>query len=1381
MDKMKKILTFIIVVAFALNGAGQGYALRPMARQLSNSNLIRFSMASDFQNSVTEKLSARFKDLGLDFEYGFGESSVLVLVPWLSLENGPDGRSIRIVQDALSNILAEIQIEYSIKGGMVHGYQHPTTKYVNVVRLVLGDGNPKTSSAGAIELLDTKIEGAIAEGRESLYEYEVYDVLRALGINTPEYVIISNRDAPLPELPDGEELVLKIVSSSKHKSDEVLADGTEGVMIIPRDKADVVISKMFDIPGAKGVMAYSFIKSASWPSELTLGFADTVTGRLFSFAHGGRDTDYFNDKAYCDYRFPFSTEELVRKTKIGSNFIFGKFRNRQMQLETQDLIDIINRLVEYKRAYDESGKYDVNILDINPLLNAPDGSLWACDAKLEYREKKPAPAIRSVERLRKLLHPKSIAVIGASTSHPDGLIVPLMDNLIDSRDSGNLEKLYFINRRTGEYRGVGFMQTIPEGEEADVYIIVCSAENAVEPAKELLSQGKRVVIIAADEELKLDEHLKEALRNAPEDALLLGPNTLLGAMGGVYATFVNKKTGGMETSEEGDIALICQSGRVQGSTASNLVQHGAKIAYNFGVGNALDLRPVDFLEYILDNEPDIRVVGIFLEGLRDYHESGRLQRQIRRAREKGVTVTIRKGAVSEEGAIAAASHTASTAGEYKHFKAVFEQSGAIVTSEDDPWVETMYAASWFDKHGRPKNNSFFAVNTGGADCSGILDALSENGRTLTIAEPDDAISKILKNPRLRTHPGNPLDVTAAARTDQYIKLLKHLLNREDLGFIITGYIQWVHSTPQSIGFLEELKALPKDKPIIFANADYSPHAQMIKSELRKSGFLVFENMTTCIQALSAVLHNPEPTSKTSSAGETYHEYDYRTVPFVRRQAIALKYMDEYGYTFASNTDEFNEVMELLGIKIAKSGKVRTLVDVWKDQVNIINNAPEQELVLTSHSVQAEKESAIVLCEYAIQLLEELDNSSLKNLSIDSLLYVYEARSAVTSFIEKYGKDDDVMTSAAELAISAEDAEDRSIELKAAQLPVLDKSAGDVKEKGSDPKTSSAGEMQQVEMVTQGRVSRTASSSRIMKRITRNVTSSHLLRKVFIDFLMIFKARLNPESDKFVVAYGAPGADISCLYFMTDFTKAYFVDKRAVSFRQLRSSIRKWDPTNSETSYFKSKYELGYAQSDNIEDLTPAFCIVQELRAMGVAQEDVAVFNRGELDKDDTSEDEFDQGYLRLKFRFPGDNKYRKIVFIRQDLRTLSNNTLLNNKMKSRVDAYCEKAGLSLAHNYFRYLNTIGNWIKDNGAMILNPYIPEDRYSSGNPEFHLRNQFKNKMYLSRSEQRKLKALLRYMEDPYGLMMYMYSKIKSSAQLSAVIIQLDYSNKAIDSAA
>jgi len=69
MDKMKKILTFIIVVCFAVNSAGQGYALRPMAARVLREAVIDIatSMGKEYEDTVSSLMGALSAEPITDF------------------------------------------------------------------------------------------------------------------------------------------------------------------------------------------------------------------------------------------------------------------------------------------------------------------------------------------------------------------------------------------------------------------------------------------------------------------------------------------------------------------------------------------------------------------------------------------------------------------------------------------------------------------------------------------------------------------------------------------------------------------------------------------------------------------------------------------------------------------------------------------------------------------------------------------------------------------------------------------------------------------------------------------------------------------------------------------------------------------------------------------------------------------------------------------------------------------------------------------------------------------------------------------------------------------------------------------------------------------
>lgn len=742
-----------------------------------------------------------------------------------------------------------------------------TPEEFDAIRTILDAVETAKVKEPAVILADQLMRNAVLDGRGNLYEYEVYEILKKIGIPVPEYDLIWKGGAAPNGLLAKSEYVLKVITRDMHKSDKRSDDGTKGVNIVRGKDVAAMAKKMFEIPGAEGVMIYPCADKAGQFSEMLLGLADTVNGRLVCFGYGGVYAEYkpFEDRAYMDYRMPFSAEELVRSTEIGRNFIYGAYRKERLPLDPVELTSIIDKLVNFKKRYDDQGKFDISELNINPLMCAKDGTLSCRDGTLTFIWKSLPPRVHNYKRLKGLMHPKSIAVVGAS---PKGQIERLMANLVDSLRQGGFEKLYLVNpERADNYENYCNLDyTTKEPDDADIYIVCPKAAKAAEIAKRLLKNGKRVVVLAdgfgegAGEGRELASELKKAAAEAPEGALLLGVNTMGHVAPNLRATFAGKSSG-MNVSDASNIALICQSGGLTASSISDLILRHGSVKYGVPVGDVFDVGFADMLEYILEEEPGIKVVGGYIEGLKDYHEAGRLLELIARARKKGVTVIMRKGGFTDAGAKAILGHTGSKAGKYEHFKAVFERAGAIVTSKVRLWIDIINTASVLSEYpnGIPKNNRVFAFFTGGEDAGTTGDTAAELKRSVRMPQPGPELAGLFKKFKEQESGGlnisgkNPLDITGAAVFNSHIApLLKHLMDSPDYDAIVIGYLQWVYRDEANENFLRFVEGLPRTKPIIFANKDNSPDGIAIKERLRKAGFVVFDYPEDCVPVLSAL-------------------------------------------------------------------------------------------------------------------------------------------------------------------------------------------------------------------------------------------------------------------------------------------------------------------------------------------------------------------------------------------------------------------------------------------------------------------------------------------------------------------------------------------------
>jgi len=710
----------------------------------------------------------------------------------------------------------------------------------------------------AVSVADQVLASARKDGRSSLYEHEVYEILKALGIEVPGYALITDKDADLSNLPKGKKLVVKMVTQAEHKTE------LGGVRIVDRKNVRAVIQEMFKMKGAEAVSVYEYIQKAGENAELLAGISETSSGSVVCFGKGGKYTDLHPDRSYQAINIPYDLIRLVRSTHIGRGLILGNYRGSQLPLKSHAvLIEAIEKLIAFKKIYDKEGMFRISDLEINPLMCAPKGRLVACDGVLRFKDKQEPMPPKPVSRLERLFNPESVALIGAS---PDKNIGRLMRNLHNGLQNGAIKKggLYLINQHRAEnkerYGKIRYRKDIPD--DADLYIIAASPEKSTDIAEGLLKKGKCVIIISGGfgeikEGKKLQERLTLALRDSPESPVLLGPNTMGSVVtnkngGVVNFTFATPESG-LSIAPDGNMAILCQSGGIL-SAAMSYLSH-ANIKYGVSIGNALDVGQADLLEYIIRYKPGIKVIGLYIESLKDTDDADRLLKLIRKAKDKGVYVIIRKAGVTEKGSESAATHTGRPAGKFEYFKSVFEQAGAQVTADFLPWAQMLDLASVISASDmiKIKEDRVFCFSVVGADAV----TMADRAGGLEMSELDEDLNRLLKSFNIPTDTKNPFDLTGASTSKDYISLLSYLATWDGCDAIVAGYLPWFHSDEEEdvSGFIGEVLEIKKTatRPIVFVIQDYSKLSADAKKKLRENGIAVFDDVESCMSALGALL------------------------------------------------------------------------------------------------------------------------------------------------------------------------------------------------------------------------------------------------------------------------------------------------------------------------------------------------------------------------------------------------------------------------------------------------------------------------------------------------------------------------------------------------
>ncbi len=273
------------------------------------------------------------------------------------------------------------------------------------------------------------------------------------------------------------------------------------------------------------------------------------------------------------------------------------------------------------------------------------------------------------EVLDKMFHAKSIAIIGASP-RPGSVGNLFLKRLMDFGYSG---KLFPVNPRYQEIYGLKCYPSVREiPEEVDLAIITIPANLVLRAVKECAEKGVPGVVIVSGGFKELGEEgrrLEEELtRIAKETGIrIIGPNCM-----GIYCPSSQITFHDKFPKESGDIGFISHSGGLCELFVLMMRERGLAMSKVISCGNECDLKFVDFLEYLEDDE-ETRVITGYVEQIRE----GRRFLEVAKRVTKKKPVIIWKAGRGSAGQRAIFSHTGALGGSDKIYNAVFKQVGVL--------------------------------------------------------------------------------------------------------------------------------------------------------------------------------------------------------------------------------------------------------------------------------------------------------------------------------------------------------------------------------------------------------------------------------------------------------------------------------------------------------------------------------------------------------------------------------------------------------------------------------------------------------------------------------------------------------------------------------
>ena len=724
------------------------------------------------------------------------------------------------------------------------------------------------------------LKSAYEEGRNSLYEYEVYGILELIGLKIPAYKYINDSsmvDEKVIAKFDGS-IVIKIVSPQiAHKQK------FGGVRIVQSKEPQYLKEAMNEMkqcvlshfddgnkPDIKGFLLTEFVSfSQSLGNEVLFGFKqDFEFGPVITLSKGGDDSEFFA-KYYNPanlFLSPMNKNEALEKLAESLNIVH-KYKSLQKTQYLNHLAETVSALsylaYQYSEIADEKEEFIFTAMDINPFVLTKDDRFVAVDGFAEFR-----PASRTKRNVREVnaenlisfFRPKGIAVIGVSAD---------MNKYNIGREIGVLlqnckrKDLYFVNAKGG---------SVSLGDkEYKLYKSICDVEADIDlavyaaPTKfsfsffQELKQKKidAVIFISGiPSGMQYSDFKSKLCGVIPKGVRVIGPN----CMGvfcaadanhqGLNTIFIEEKKLEIKSCAASNTVLMTQSGALA-VTIIDRLNNNRLLKAVVSFGNKCDVNTVDLIFYF-ENVDTIDVIALYIEGM----DEGEGREFFDKVKTISKPVIVYKSGKTEAGAKAAASHTASMSGSYDVFKAACKQAGVVLAEriEDlDDYVKifSLYA------HKKIKGNKIAGVFNAGFETTLAADEL-ERVKQAQLSESTVQKLQNADTNGLVEFSSSFLDITPMADDKMYADFIEALIQDDDVDCVIVGIVphaKAIKSLPENCRDADGLAGLLSDiskkydKPIVIsvnAGTKYLDFTNVME----ELGLPVYRDVTSALRSIN---------------------------------------------------------------------------------------------------------------------------------------------------------------------------------------------------------------------------------------------------------------------------------------------------------------------------------------------------------------------------------------------------------------------------------------------------------------------------------------------------------------------------------------------------
>ncbi len=430
----------------------------------------------------------------------------------------------------------------------------------------------------------------------------------------------------------------------------------------------------------------------------------------------------------------------------------------------------------------------------------------------------------SPERLQRLFHPRSVALIGATDN--SRWSINTFDNLKQFQFPGHIYLVHPHHAIVHGERAYASLADLPEVPDLIYIMVPTSQVRGVLMQAAALGIRQAVVLTAGFSEVggegaRLEQEL--GILAKENDITMLGPN----GNGFINAASAITPYGLpiLPPLRDGPVSIVLQSGALASTAVSFCRDHAIGISLLVSMGNETLVTATDVLNYLVE-DANTRVIAMFLESIRDADQFRQVALRALKAGKPVVVLKIGKSPVSQRTALA---HTGALVGNDFVNEAVLRQLGVIRVSSLEDLLLTAGFMGYYPPLPGPRMG---VVTPSGGACDIIADRAEQEGLILPAFSPPVAerLKEVL--PSFATvH--NPLDVTGYVVVDTSLttRALQIALDEPDFDFVLTFAAPPPASSPHPERYQAQLASIHhvmsvSHKPLIVATQTLSDISEL---------------------------------------------------------------------------------------------------------------------------------------------------------------------------------------------------------------------------------------------------------------------------------------------------------------------------------------------------------------------------------------------------------------------------------------------------------------------------------------------------------------------------------------------------------------------------